>query len=126
LYKVTQLGEADFGNYRNVLIAVFASIAVLSYYFVPDFLAVRGVCICLLLGAAELLSSAFALYDIPGRLFLVVFAYFLIVLSIYLAVAPYRARDFFEWLFQTQGRPKFIGGLVLVYGLVLSITAFTY
>ena len=73
-----------------------------------------------------MLDSAFAFYEIPARLFLVTFAYLLIVLSIYLAVAPYRARDFFEWLFQTHGRPKFIGGVMIGYGLVLSIAAFTY
>lgn len=73
-----------------------------------------------------MLTSAFALYDIKARLFLSVFAYILIALSIYLAVAPYRARDFFEWLFQTQGRPKVIGGAIFTYGLVLSIAAFTY
>lgn len=126
IYRVSLLGEADFGNWRNQLMMLFGAIAILSYFFVPDFLAIRGVCICFLLGAAEMLDSAFAFYEIPARLFLVVFAYLLIVLSIYLAVAPYRARDFFDWLFQTQGRPKFIGGLVFAYGLVLSIAAFTY
>jgi hypothetical protein len=126
IYKVSQLGEADFGNYRNLLMGLFAAIAVLSYFYVPDFLAVRGISICLLLSAAEMLRSAFALYDIPGRLILVVFAYFLIVLSIYLAVAPYRARDFIVWLFRTQGRPKFIGSLIIAYGLLLGIAAFTY
>jgi hypothetical protein len=126
IYKVSQLGEADFGNYSDKLMMLFGAIAVLSYFFVPDFLAIRGVCICMLLGASELLSSAFALYDVPARLFLVVFAYILIILGIYLAVAPYRARDFVEWLFQTQGRPKLIGGLVIAYGLMLSIAVFTY
>lgn len=126
IYKVSQLGEADFGNHRNLLMSIFAIIAVLSYFYVPDFLAIRGVCIIWLLAAAEMLNAAFALYDTPGRLFLVVFAYFLILLSIYLAVAPYRSRDFFEWLFKTQGRSKMIGGILAVYGLVLSVAAFTY
>tara|TARA_Y100000588_G_scaffold64115_1_gene63867 strand:+ start:4365 stop:4904 length:540 start_codon:yes stop_codon:yes gene_type:complete len=126
LYKVTQLGEADFGNYRNVLLALFASIAVLSYYFVPDFLGVRGICICFLLGAGEMLNSAFSLYDISTRLFLVVFAYILILLAIYLAVAPYRARDFFSWLFYSPGRPKLFGAITFSYGLVLAVSAFTY
>ncbi len=126
LWKVSTLGEADFGNYRNILLIVFAAIVLLSYFFVPDFLAVRGVCVVALLASGELLNSAFSLFDIPARLFLVVFAYLLICLSIYLAVAPYRARDFFEWLFQTPGRPKLIGSLVMLYGLILSIAAFTY
>ncbi len=126
LWKVSNLGEADFGNYRTVLLIAFAAIALLSYFFVPDFLAVRGACVVALLASGELLDSAFSLYDTPARLFLVVFAYLLICLSIYLAVVPYRVRDFFQWLFQTPGRPKFIGGLVLFYGLILSIAAFTY
>jgi len=126
IYKVSQLGEADFGNWRTQLMLLFGAIALLSYFFVPDFLAIRGVSICFLLGAGEMLTSAFALYDMTARLFLSVFAYILIALSIYLAVAPYRVRDFFEWLFQTQGRPKVIGGAIFTYGLVLSIAAFTY
>ena len=49
IYRVSQLGEADFGNWRNQLMMLFGAIAVLSYFFVPDFLAIRGVCICFLL-----------------------------------------------------------------------------
>jgi hypothetical protein len=126
IYKVSHLGEADFGNHRNLLMGIFAIIAALSYFFVPDFLAVRGVCIIWLLAAMEMLSSAFGLYDVSSRLFLTVFAYLLIVLSIYLAVAPYRARDFLEWLFKRASRPKLFGAVLLAYGLILSVVAFTY
>jgi hypothetical protein len=126
IYKVSQLGVADFGNHRNLLMGIFGVIAVLSYFFVPDFLAVRGVCVIWLLAATEMLSSAFALYDIPSRIFLTIFAYILIVLSIYLAVAPYRARDFVEWLFKQDRRAKFLGAVLAAYGLILSIVAFAY
>ncbi|MDA0349097.1 MAG: hypothetical protein O3C43_18840 [Verrucomicrobia bacterium] len=126
IYKVSQLGEADFGNHRNLLMGIFGAIAVLSYFYVPDFLAVRGVCIIWLLAATEMLSSAFALYDITSRLFLTVFAYFLIVLSIYLAVVPYRARDFFDWLFMKDRRPRLLGAVLAGYGVILSIVAFAY
>ena len=126
IYKVSQLGEADFGNHRNLLMGIFGVIAVLSYFYVPDFLAIRGVCIIWLLAATEMLSSAFALYDITSRLFLSVFAYFLIILSIYLAVAPYRARDFFDWLFKQDKRPKLLGAFLAGYGVILSVVAFTY
>lgn len=53
IYKVSQLGEADFGNWRTQLMLLFGAIALLSYFFVPDFLAIRGVCICFLLGAGR-------------------------------------------------------------------------
>ena len=126
LWKIAHLGEADFGNYRTLLLIIFAAIALLSYFFVPDFLAIRGVCVVALLASGELLDAAFSLYDIPTRLFLVVFAYLMICVAIYLAVVPYRARDFLQWLFKTPGRPKLIGGLIAFYGLILSIAAFTY
>ena len=74
----------------------------------------------------EMLNSAFSLYDIPGRLFLVALAYILILLAIYLAVVPYRARDFFTWLFHTPARPKLFGAISFSYGLVLSVAAFSY
>lgn len=126
LWRVIHLGEADFGNHRNLLFIIFGAVAVSSFFVVPDFLAVRGLTILALLSADKLLDSAFALYDIPSRLFLVVFAYLLIVLSIWLAVSPFRVRDFFNWLFQGSMRPRVLGALIGSYGLVLTVCAFTY
>ncbi len=126
LYKVMHLGEADFGSYSNILLIAFGAISFFSYFFVPDFLAVRGATIIGLLGSSALLDSAFAQYDIPARLFLVAFAYLVICLCIYLAVSPFRVRDFFDWLFKAPIRPKLFGGAILLYGLVLTGVAFTY
>jgi hypothetical protein len=47
-------------------------------------------------------------------------------LAIWLGAQPWRMRDFLTWLFARPGRPRSIGGLVTVYGLVLAIVAFTY
>ena len=46
--------------------------------------------------------------------------------AIYLAALPYRLRDFFQWLFSTPGRARVFGAGLLIYGLVLSVLAFTY
>jgi len=40
LWNITNLGEADFGNWKNLLFALFLLLAVASYLTVPDFLAV--------------------------------------------------------------------------------------
>ena len=126
LYRITQLGEADFGRYRTILFVAFAALAVLSFRYVPDFLAVRGTAALTLLTADTILNSAFMQYMLPQRLFLVSVVYLAIFLALYLAVAPYRARDFFNWLFATSSRPRFFGMITATYGLILLIVALTY
>jgi hypothetical protein len=125
LYHVLQLGEADFGAYRMHLFLGFGAIAVLSFVYVKDFLAVRGLAILMLLAAWVVLTPAF-LQEPASRLFLVSFAYVVILLALYLGVSPFRLRDFFKWLFATELRPRVFGGLLLGYGMLLNVVAFTY
>ena len=126
LYKVWHLPEADFGQYRTILAIAFGAIAVLSFKYVPDFLAVRGLAVLILLSASPLLDAAYMHYDQPQRLFMVSLVYLFIALAIYLGASPFRLRDFFEWLFRTPGRGRTLGGVVAGYGLLLAIVAFTY
>lgn len=126
LYHITKLGESDFGNFKMPLGIGFVALAGLSLRFVPDFLAVRGACALTLLVASVLLSAAFTHWDESGRLFLVSLAYVGIGLALYLAVSPFRARDFFQWLFARPQRPRMFGMLCSAYALVLLGAAFTY
>jgi hypothetical protein len=126
LYIVTQLTEADFGNYKLVLFVVFAAIALLSFRLVPDFLAVRGLAVLVLLGAGSFLTAAFMQWDYPQRLFMVAFVYLAIIAALFLAGYPYRLRDFFEWLFARPSRARTLGALCGGYGLLLAIVSFTY
>lgn len=126
LWLVAHLGEADFGEYRSYLFIGFAAVAVLSFYYVPDFLAVRGLSVLVLLAAHPLLQTAFMHYEIPSRLFMVSFIYLAITVAIVLGVVPYRLRDFFIWLFATKGRPKALGTGLLAYGLLLIGVAASY
>lgn len=125
LYRVLQLGEADFGAYRMYLFAGFATVAVLSFVYVKDFLAVRGLAILILLAAWVLLTPAY-LQEPATRLFLVGLVYLAIVIALYLGVSPFRLRDFFKWLFATELRPRVLGGVLLGYGILLNVVAFTY
>src|SRR4051812_35919001 len=54
LYAIWHLSAADFGEYRVWLFAGFAAVAVLAFKCVPDFLAVRGLCALVLMGALPL------------------------------------------------------------------------
>ena len=126
LWLVWHLSTADFGEYHVLLTIGFAAVAALAFKCVPDFLAVRGLCVLVLLSASPLLTAAYMEYDRPQRLLMVTLVYLLIAASIWLGVQPYRLRDFFTWLFLRPGRARGLGGALLVYGLVLAGVAFTY
>ena len=125
LYYVSQLGEADFGNHRNLLFLGFASLAILSFFYARDFLSVRAACVVYLLFAQVILSAAFM--QEPGtRLLLVAPVYLGIVLALYLTISPFRVRDFFTWLYKEQIRLRLIGGGMVLYGLLLLVLPLTY
>lgn len=126
LYIVTRLTEADFGTYKLVLFVLFAAIAILSFKLVPDFLAVRGLAVLVLLAAGSFLSAAFMQWDFPQRLLMVAFVYVAIIAALFLAGYPYRMRDFLEWLFARPSRVRAAGALCAGYGLLLAIVSFTY
>ena len=126
LYNIWHLSPADFGDYRTLLFIGFAIVAVLSFRCVPDFLAVRGLCILVLMGAMPLLDSAYMEYAHPQRLLMVSAVYVAIALAIWLGGQPYRMRDFIAWVFARPGRARSLGGVLAVYGLGLCGVAFTY
>ena len=49
-----------------------------------------------------------------------------VAVAIYLGAAPYRLRDFFDWLFRQPRRPRVLGGALAAYGVALCVTALTY
>jgi hypothetical protein len=126
LSAVWHLSVADFGEYRVPLTIGFAVVAALSFKCVPDFLAVRGLCVLTLMSATPLLGAAYMHYEYPQRLFMVSFVYLGIALSIWLGASPFRLRDIFEKLFVRPGRVRACGGLLVAYGVLLTVVAFTY
>ena len=126
LYNVWHLSPADFGDFRKYLFIGFAAVAVLSFKLVPEFLAVRGLCVLVLLGAMPLLMAAYQEYGQPQRLFMVSVVYLAIATALYLTSEPFRLRDFFDWLFRAPGRARVVGGVLAAYGALLAVVAFTY
>jgi hypothetical protein len=125
LWEIWHLGEPDFGNHKNKLLIGFAAVSFLSYFYIPDFLAVRGICAFVLLSCDAVLDAAYMEPPL-SRLFLVGFVYLVIALSMYLASLPYRLRDFNEWLYRANWKPRLLATLLTGYGLVLCAVAFTY
>jgi len=125
LYNISHLSPADFGDYRVLLFCAFAAIAVLSFRCVPDFLAVRGLCVLVLMGAMPLLDAAY-MEEPQQRKLMVALVYVAIALAIWLGAQPWRLRDFLGWLFARPGRARAVGGALAGYGLLLGVVAFTY
>ena len=128
MLRLSRLGEADLIFFQNpwpVMIG-FGALAVLAFIYAPDFLAVRGLAVLTLLAAEPLLHAAYMEWQHPQRLLMVAAVYVAIAAAIYLAAAPYRLRDLFEWLFRQPARARRLGGMLAVYGLATVIAAFTY
>jgi len=126
LYHVSQLGQADFGDYKMILLAVFGATAIGAFIYTPDFLSVRGLAGLMLLSAGPCLSAAYMQYELPQRLLLVTLVYVMIVAAMFLGTMPYLLRDFFEWLWVQPKRLKIFGGAFMGYGALLVVAAFTY
>ena len=127
LWRCSQLTESDLIFFKTpgpVMIA-FAVLVVLAFVYTPDFLAVRGLCVLMLLAAEPLLYAGYM--DFRWQVYPYKIAvYFGLGLALYLAAAPYRLRDFFEWLFRQPARVRLLGAILLSYGLATAAAAFTY
>lgn len=128
IWRIGHLNESDliFFQKPTGLMVGFGVLAVLSFIYAPDFLAVRGLAVLMLLAAEPLLHAAYMEWHHPQRLLMVTAVYLGLTAALYLAAYPFRLRDFFDWLFRTPGRPRTIGAIVLLYGLATSAAAFTY
>ncbi len=126
LYAIWHLSPADFGEYRTYLFIGFLIVALLSFKCVPDFLAVRGLCTIVLMGAMPLLDAGYMNFDHPQINLYKIAVYLAIAGAIWLGAQPWRLRDFFTWLFAQPARARGVGGALAGYGLLLAIVAFTY
>ncbi|MGF1530577.1 MAG: hypothetical protein ACFCU4_04360 [Puniceicoccaceae bacterium] len=127
LWKVLHLGEADFGAFKHYLFGFFLISGLGAYRYLPDFLAVRGLAILILLSASELLQTAYLQAPV-GRLTMVAWLYLLIVVGLILGATPYRFRNLVSYLNRQTGAWKTTGlSFALVGGLILlsSLTCFS-
>jgi hypothetical protein len=124
LYNLNKEAIAEFANYKKLMLIGFGSIAAASCYFVRDYLAVRGMCICMLMLSWYTLSLT-RWAESPWRLLLVIWAYVAVVMSMWFMVAPWRCRDIFGWVADNPKRMKTLAGGRLVFSVVLIVLGLT-
>jgi hypothetical protein len=122
LTRVAVLSEADFGQYRNALFIGFALVALLSFFYVAEFLAVRGLAALILLAAGPLLYAGYGSYGIA--LVYKVAVYLALTAALWLGAQPWRMRDWITWLHRMPGRARIVGAVFAVAGAAVACTAF--
>jgi hypothetical protein len=116
LVKTMDLG--DFEPWRNTVLIGTPLAAALAILFIPDFLAVRALGVCVLLIAEPLLESAF-LREEKCRLLLVVLSYAWIVLGMFWVGMPYTLRDQIGWVSASEKRWRAAAFAGIAYGVLL-------
>jgi len=100
--------------------------AILLIIFVPNFLAVRGLALLLLLGVYVMLDACFLIAS-PWRLVITILAYVWAVTGIVLIASPYLLRDVLEVCCRDAQRCRLFSAAGTVFGLLLvCLGAFVY
>lgn len=126
LYNLNAEAIADFAAYKKWMLTGFGALGLLTCIYVRDYLAVRGLSVCLLLLAWLTLNHT-RWGNSPARLILVVWAYLWIIAAMCFTVSPWRLRDLLNWWTANDRRIRKGGLLQLVLGaliLILGATVF--
>ncbi len=108
----------DIAKFKLVMQAAFALLGVASCFFVKDFLAVRGLCVVLLMAAWQVCDTA-RWHPSLWRDAISAWAYVWALAGLWWTVQPWRARDAIHWVIATPGRFKLAAGAGVVWGLLL-------
>ena len=117
-WLVSGIDLGEFSPLRNVMLVAIAAGAVLSWIYVPEFLAVRALGMLLLLAAEPLLESA-VLRTEPTRLLLVVLAYAWAIAGLFFVGMPYLLRDAVAWVTASPLRWKAAAAGGVAWGIAL-------
>lgn len=124
LYNFNRETLQEFLAYKKLLLLGFATLALAACIFVRDFLAVRGLAICLLLlGWFTLNTTRWA--DSTWRLLIVIWAYLWIIASMWLTVSPWRLRDYIQWLTASPARLRAISIGKVAFGFLVVLLGLT-
>ncbi len=116
LYEISCLSEADFGQYRGLLILLFGSVLVACCIYWRDWLSVRGLSLISLLLMNQCLAVGYMKADVLCP-WVALFCYIIIIGALFFGTYPYRVGDFLRWSERVGAWPmKLLGALSVTYG----------
>ena len=124
LYNLNSEAIADFAAYKKYMLLGFGALGLLTCIYVRDYLAVRGLSICLLLLAWFTLNRT-RWAESPARLVLVALAYVWVIGGMWFSVSPWRLRDIINWCTASEQRMRIASVLKLALGAAILVLGFT-
>ena len=132
LWNIRIEDMADYREIKHWFYIGFGAVGIGSCIFLRDFLAVRGLAVFMLLLAKLMLDTQrnYMLatpeaYMSEWRLVFAVWAYMIIVMSMWLVISPWRMRDMIEWMLAKPGRLLVKGWFRLGFGILLIVLGLT-
>ena len=132
LWNIRIEDMADYREIKHWFYIGFGAVGIGSCIFLRDFLAVRGLAVFMLLLAKLMLDTqrnymlaAPEAYMSEWRLVFAVWAYMIIVMSMWLVISPWRMRDLIEWMLAKPGRLVAKGWFRLGFGILLIVLGLT-
>lgn len=123
LLKIADLGEADFGQYKQWLLLLFGFAFTGCCIYWKDFLVVRGIAMLALMSIQKLLDIGY-MSEALVHPFVSLFFYIWIIIFMYIGVYPYCMRNVLPVVFGKNCRYiKYIGLIFMLYGISLMILA---
>ncbi len=135
LWSIKVEDMADYREIKQWFYIGFGAVGIGSCIFLRDFLAVRGLAVFMLL-LANLMLNTQRIYMLEApeahmsewRLVFAVWAYMIIIMSMWLVISPWRMRDMMEWMLTKPRRLEAKSWFRLAFGIlliVLGLTVFT-
>jgi hypothetical protein len=126
LWNIKIEDMADYREIKHWFYLGFGAVGIGSCFFLRDFLAVRGLAVFMLL-LAKLMLDTQRTYMLDAseaqmsewRLVFAVWAYLIIVMSMWLVISPWRMRDMIEWMLAKSGRLAAKSWFRLGFGILL-------
>ncbi len=115
----------DFNSLKTILSLAVPLVAYLVITECKEFLAVRGLGLCLLMAAAPILAAA---WQEPHtfKFLMPLYAYAMIVKGLFMVGMPYLTRDLINWATVNSGRFKVLSILGLAYGVTILVCSILF
>jgi hypothetical protein len=114
---------ADFESMKPFLYTLFVAVGIGTCIFVKDFLAARGLAVCILL-LAQLMVETARWAESEWRLVIMIWAYVWVVAGIWFTISPWRVRDMINWNVADEKRLRLLSGIRLAFGLFVAALGF--
>ena len=126
LWNIKIEDMADYREIKHWFYIGFGAVGIGSCIFLRDFLAVRGLAVFMLLLAKLMLDTQrHYMLTTPveqmseWRLVFAIWAYLIILVSLWWVVSPWRMRDMIDWVMAKPGRFAAKGWFRLAFGVLL-------